>query len=720
MNGFQNHVGRLPAWGLLGVAVYGAVLSFVLSFGETLSNSVDMGFHLQTVELLRDHLIFPSSAETFQREMFAYPRWSYRLAAPAAWAGLSSPNALGLAATGSLAAVWLILLATARRISAPTFIAAFLCASATTLFLGAAFGAEVIVNYFYPQLVGEPFALASILAGAYVIRRSKPAFLVLALIAIWVCGQFHLIAALRAAGGLAVVLLFDVASEWMAGRRRVAVWLLGLPGMALALLLNPAFAAMRKLSVVNGGIAFARPIEIWQLVLAAIALLGLSAAILLRQLRDETGDDPRRPAVTFFAALGASTASVALAQAAAFAWLGESSPYAVKKHAFGVFTALAFVIPIGAGLAWRSLSPALRQHAERPITILLAGASAAVALALARRMLAIQGVEAFPPFELVRYLLAAAAVAGLVWIALHLILRGWRPRGGVLAQAIAAVLVAHLAILELLLFRTGQMDAPRLSSLVEDSAAIRAAAPPEAKGFLFASSKSSVVVNFLVNMAALQLNRGSDRNYAAMLQTNDVPRPELAPYLITEVGDPTYDVPSCRRGPPVGSVVPVNGACVAEAAYDFGISGSGVPLLAEGWSANEPDFTWSDGPRAVVKVPLSPTLRHAQSPRMIIDTNGFVPTHSPRRTVHVSIDGGPPQTYTFDATISGDFTFRLDIPRETLRKGVATIVFKVDNPEIADPAAPRRLGVALRRIVIYPKAPPPQGAARPSDTAGSR
>lgn len=700
-------------WVLLG-AIYCLALALVLSFGETLSNSVDMGFHLQTAELLGDHLIMPESVASFQREMFAYPRWSYRLAAPAIWAGLSSPNALGLAATTSVAGVWLILLATARRVSQAAFVWAFLCAAATVVFLGATFGAEVIVNYFYPQVVGEPFAVGFILLGAYLIGRSRLAFVILALVAIWVCGQFHLIAALRAAGGLAVVLTFYVARSLIQGRPRATAWLLALPAMAGALLLNPAFAAMRGLSVVNGGIGFARPLEMGQIETAALALLFLSTAILIHQLRRPSGDTRREPALIFFAALGAGTAAAALAQAAAFAWFGESSPYAVKKHAFGVFTALAFVAPIAAGLA-ASARPALTSGGWRRTWAILAAAGVLAGLVvLARRTLGLGPFGAMNLFDQARFGLAGLAMVGLLAFAAHVAWAGWRLRPEPTAITLGGVVAAHLAILQLLFFRPGVIDAPRLSSLVEDTAAVREAAASQG-GFLFNSSSSSVVVNFLVNMAALQLDRGSDRNYAGMLWTNDVLRPELAPNLVTEVGDPTYDAPGCRRAPPRGAVVLVDGACVAEAIYDFRAGGAGVRLLGEGWSVPERDWVWSDGPRAVIELPLPEAMRQAQSPRVVIKTIGYVPLESPRRTVHVAIEGGPSQTYVFDATISGDFAFRLDIPPEAVRRGAARIVFAIDNPEIADPAAPRRLGVALERLVLYPKVSPP--AKKPGSAA---
>ncbi|HYD43682.1 MAG TPA: hypothetical protein VEA79_00295, partial [Phenylobacterium sp.] len=417
--------GVLRGLSLLGLAaVYCVLAGLVLSFGKTLGNSVDMGFHLQTTELLRDHLFMPRSAESFQREMFAYPRWSYRLATPAVWAGLSTPNALGLAAAASIAAAWLMLLTMARRISEAVFLMAFLCSSAVILFLGAAIGAEVVINYFYPQLVGEPAAIGLVLLGAYLIERSRVAFAAFALAAVWIAGQFHLIPALHTAGGLGVVLVVDWLRTPAAGRLRAAAWLLTLPAMGAVLVLHPAFAALRRLSIVDGGIRFGAPLDVGQVGLAAAALLALSGAIVLHLLR-RPEPTAARPAIVFFAAIGGATAAAALAQAGAFIWLGEGSPYAVKKHAFAVFTALAFVVPVGAWLAARVPS-----HGRRLFSVLAALGVLAVGYAVLRQATALGPFIYLSPFDQVRVILAGATVAGLLLAAVLVVWTGQPGRGG--------------------------------------------------------------------------------------------------------------------------------------------------------------------------------------------------------------------------------------------------------------------------------------------------
>jgi hypothetical protein len=205
-------------------------------------------------------------------------------------------------------------------------------------------------------------------------------------------------------------------------------------------------------------------------------------------------------------------------------------------------------------------------------------------------------------------------------------------------------------------------------------------------------------------MAALQMDRGSDRNFAPMLLSGDVLHPELAPNMITEVGDPTYDVRHCRRGPPRGSVVLVDGDCVPQALYEFGVGDSGAALLIEGWSVQEEDWTWSDGPRAEIRLPLPPPMRNVQNPRVLIRTTGYVTAESPNRVVHATVEGARPQTYTFNFHTSVQHAFRLEIPPEAVRQGMARIVFTIDKPEVPDPKAPRHLGVAVWRMVLYPDA----------------
>ncbi|MCC7268445.1 MAG: hypothetical protein IT546_14065 [Caulobacteraceae bacterium] len=692
---------NLVVLALLGV--YCVAAGLALSFGKTLGNSVDMGFHLQTTELLRDHLFVPGSAESFQREMFAYPRWSYRLASPALWVGLSSPNALGLAATFSAATAWLMLLVMARRVSEAVLLMALLCSTTIILFLGAAIGAEIVINYYYPQLVGEPVAIGLVLIGVYLIGRSRLAFTAFAVAAIWVTGQFHLIPALHAAGGLGVVLVVDWLRTPAALRMRAAAWLLALPAMVAALVLNPAFAAQRRLAIVDGGIRFVSPLDIWHVVLAAAALLALSGAIILHRLRRPEPAAGAGPALIFFAAIGSATAAAALAQAAALGWLGEGSPYAVKKHAFAVFTALAFVFPLSAWLASRSWAIAFPPRLGQLLRLLASAGVLAIAYVIRRRAMALGPFTHLTPYDQLRVLIAGATALGLLLAA---VLIAWNRRVAPISGAVrlaGPILVAHMAVLQLLFLRPGQIDTPRLSSILEDTAALKARAPG-AGGYLFASSEPQPVMNFLVNMAALQMDRAANRNFATMLSVGDVPFPELAPNMITEVGDATYDVAHCRRGPPQGSVVPVDGACIPQAVYDFGVADAGAALLGDGWSVQEQDWTWSDGPRAEINLPLPPSMKAAENPRLIIQTTGYTSPQSTNRVVHLTIEGGTPQTYTFNHGTSGARAFRLEIPAEALRRGMARIVFTIDDPQVPDPKAPRHLGVAVWRMVLYPDA----------------
>jgi len=104
----------------------------------------------------------------------------------------------------------------------------------------------------------------------------------------------------------------------------------------------------------------------------------------------------------------------------------------------------------------------------------------------------------------------------------------------------------------------------------------------------------------------------------------------------------------------------------------------------------------------VINVPLPPALTAAEKPRLILRATGYTTPESPNRVVHIAMEGGASQTYSFNFHTSVEHAFRLEIPPQAVRQGMARIVFTIDNPEVADPKAPRRLGIAVWRMVLYP------------------
>ena len=251
---------------LLAALVWCALLAFALSFGRLLSASVDISYHLQVLEAVRHRWIMPPETQAYLAEQFVYPKGSQRIAALAANLGLSGLNSLVLVAVGSAAVGWLALFDQARRISIWVLLASLVLSLAVVFWLRAILGGEVVGNFFYPQLVSEAVCIVALIVGAEVLARSRWAFAVYAPLVTAFAGWFHLIGALKLAGALCVLALFEMARRLI--QRRGVDWALAvtLPLVAAALLLNPSFAAMRWMSQNNGSVNFAIDLSLPQLV----------------------------------------------------------------------------------------------------------------------------------------------------------------------------------------------------------------------------------------------------------------------------------------------------------------------------------------------------------------------------------------------------------------------------------------------------------------------
>lgn len=143
--------------------------------------------------------------------------------------------------------------------------------------------------------------------------------------------------------------------------------------------------------------------------------------------------------------------------------------------------------------------------------------------------------------------------------------------------------------------------------------------------------------------------------------------------------------------------------------YVTSTSGQGRPLLLTGWSYAERDFTWTDGTRARLRVPLSPRLARAQAVDVTLMFSVYRPTPSPARVVEFvsgdvvrRVEVGPSDPPILSVTL----TASPDVGRPD---GAVLVV--VDTPHAERPsdhgsADGRRLGVALREVHVALAASP--------------
>lgn len=326
------------------------LLALGLSWNRVLSSSVDSSYHLQVMEVVRHSFLIPQAGHEFMAEMFIYPKLSHRLAALAATLGAPELNALTLVGVLSAAIVWLCLFDQARRVSLGFLAASAALAVANVFITRATFGGELVDNFFYPQIVGEAVCMLALVGGARLLGRSRPLFVVFATAAVLLCGCFHLVPTLKLAGAFMALLGVAWLRDLIHHRRFDGVGLAGLFAILGGVVGSPFFWRMRWMAANNGSLNLAVDLPLGGLAIAAVALLVLSAwvlvAELLRSSDPSEADAGPRAAGALLAALGAAAAAAMLAQYAMWVLRHDGSVYAVLKHSFGVFSLLAFVFPL--------------------------------------------------------------------------------------------------------------------------------------------------------------------------------------------------------------------------------------------------------------------------------------------------------------------------------------------------------------------------------------
>jgi hypothetical protein len=134
--------------------------------------------------------------------------------------------------------------------------------------------------------------------------------------------------------------------------------------------------------------------------------------------------------------------------------------------------------------------------------------------------------------------------------------------------------------------------------------------------------------------------------------------------------------------------------------FSFGINGTVRPFLAEGWSVLEPDFTWTEGTRSRVRLPL------AEQPGMLVLEISVSPMLMPpllRRQRLVVIANGTPVA---DEMVGGECPLGIEIP-EAFVQGTGLLDLELYCPDAVVPveigANPdeRRLGFAVREILLF-------------------
>ena len=148
-------------------------------------------------------------------------------------------------------------------------------------------------------------------------------------------------------------------------------------------------------------------------------------------------------------------------------------------------------------------------------------------------------------------------------------------------------------------------------------------------------------------------------------------------------------------GPRGSAVAPL----VSGETVEFGLGGTAGPYMLGGWSQPEPWGTWTDGDRAVLRLPLTQVPRGPVE--IVMEADGFIRPDHPELRVSVLCD----QTVVAEWVVAttDPATYAASIPeRLTADKGALTLTLAIDNAksprDLGESTDVRRLGLGVRRL----------------------
>ena len=342
----NNRVGETgePDWSLYALAGFiCAAAYFVITCIPSLwTVSIDFGLHCVLVARIMTGEIQP--VDPTMVEMTVYPHSSHVIAATAGTVFDSPVMGLHVMALISLMTLWGLIawgMMWSGRLAVLLLSAFLLLMAINSKFAHVElFGNEIVLNYFYPQPVGQTLAIAALLLAGYMERRDvlpEIRYLFLGLCASALI-SVHLLAAFEVAAVLAVSVAAECYSEWRV-RRAFA----GAAAIALAVLLsvrNADLWSLIEISQNNGALSIKYISGPVGAVLLAVATIAVSAAILYRWAWSEPIRRDDRLFLKYLASFGLSCGSLCLMQYLMLRLFDKGSEYAVKKYVFGLDTTL--------------------------------------------------------------------------------------------------------------------------------------------------------------------------------------------------------------------------------------------------------------------------------------------------------------------------------------------------------------------------------------------
>lgn len=609
------------------------------------SASPDVAHHYALIRWLMEHWSVGTDAPPVLGEMAIYPRYAHALAAVLGTMFNSPFIGMQLVTTLALLTCWASIANLSRLfpgslswVFSITLIA-LLALNSCTLHLDL-FGHEIVVNYFFSQMVGQACLMVVLFAAAASERArggGSTASVALAIIASSLAfAGIHLLPALE---GIAYGLLLLTVHAFSArGPRLGWVALVGLVAVAAGALLlsHPAFKAMRAISENDGYLPLAALDSLPRLLTLAIATGVLSVALVGISVPGHRWYSPRLAAVArHLGCAGAAVSGLCVLQAFA-AVFGYGSNYACRKYAFGLVTFFAL------------------------------NASALMAYGL--RRLSHDDTERLAPFSW----LQPAILIVTFWIF-------------ALAGSSKAVDAETFLPLE------------RIATLARDDGSLAGDRQAYARGLVVGDI--STVANYLVSQAIFRAPR--DANGLAPLYNRDFPDPRGVGAIFTSAGATPWSTPECRTRTLGDGYVVTDGQClIKKFSSDCGdkisltVDGFFPGGMMTGFGDAEPEGRWTVAKTAI----LSCNVENGALPTSaLIDVQPFSPGGR-TQTVEISVNGGP----VVRQALKEATTLQVDVPKSRTADAGVHIAFSILSPvsprDAGLSADGRALGVMVKQV----------------------
>lgn len=651
---------RHPSRGLQAFLLALAALYIILKgIGSIWSDSVDLAHHYALAARIAEYWGLPAGVDPTLGEMNFYPRISHAMAAIAgSW--FDSPLiGLQLVSLLSVFVVWASLIyllwSAPRKLAVPvlaTFVGLLVLNRIELRF--ELFGRELVVSYFYAQLVAQALVAFS-LPVAILMERGRVDSCVrygLLLGLGYFCVGIHVLPALQLLAFLILVICLEFLTHVLEGKggnaKRAVIAIAFIVASVVAVVRHPAFSAMAEISRNNGAFAPKHFDSVEAIAAYAIFVAIASGLVVFAWFKLRNDSHAKELLLLKYLGLyGIAVAGVCLLQFIALK-LGQGSEYAVKKHIFSLNTVLLLEL---------SLAPLLA--------------------AVFRKANVLRQPQVEKGFVYAYLLLPLLTI-----LAFH----GIAPRR-------AAHSTVELVKLERVLQRH------------RDELLVRT---PGRFVYLMPGPGVSRVVAYMMTIGVLKSPRGPDRysNAFRILRgeaISDWP-------LVGTILDPTLSQAAAQKLPPDSCQRPfpglpfavLDGQCLGKAvstpaSFIRLTAGQMSPCKLTGFGAPEQFFTWTTQKQASIECP-TPQVDGHPATSVTISAGAFL-EHVPFQRAYVSVNDGPSTELRFDAHApQQSIVLRLPANVGANCRVDFTLPDSISPSEVGVSVDPRRLGLKLSDI----------------------